>query len=341
MRKYVLGLAAVVAMTVSVAFAATSIVGAGSTFTYPIMSKWTNQYFKLHPDVEINYQSIGSGGGIKQVTEGTVDFGATDGPLNDQQIAEFKQKRGSNVLHFPTVLGGVVPIYNIPGVTAALNFTPAALAGIYLGHITNWGDAEITKANPGVKLPGNDIVVMHRSEGSGTTYCWADFLSKVSPEWKDKVGVGTAISWPVGLGGKGSEGVTGLVKQTPYSIGYVELIYSMQNKISYGNVQNPAGKFIHADLASVTEAAAGAAKTMPSDFRVSITNSPGATAYPISTYTWLLIPQKISDANKKKVIVGFVQWVLTEGQKDAAGLYYAPLPKSVQARELKALATVQ
>ena len=341
MRKYILGLAVVAAMTASVALAATSIIGAGSTFTYPIMSKWTNQYFKLHPDVEINYQSIGSGGGIKQVTEGTVDFGATDGPLNDQQIAEFKQKRGSNVLHFPTVLGGVVPIYNIPGVGATLNFTPAALAGIYLGHITQWNDPEISKPNPGVNLPNHDIVVMHRSEGSGTTYCWADFLSKVSPEWKSKVGVGTAISWPVGLGGKGSEGVTGLVKQTPYSIGYVELIYSMQNKISYGNVQNPSGKFIHADLASVTEAAAGAVKTMPADFRVSITNSPGATAYPISTYTWLLVPQKISDANKKRIIVGFVRWVLTEGQKDAAGLYYAPLPKSVQAKELKQLSTVQ
>ncbi|HEV2178223.1 MAG TPA: phosphate ABC transporter substrate-binding protein PstS [Terriglobia bacterium] len=341
MRKGLLILAVMALLAAGVTMAATSITGAGSTFTYPIMSKWTNQYYKLHPDVQINYQSIGSGGGIKQVTEGTVDFGATDGPLDNQQIAEFKAKRGSNVLHFPTVLGGVVPIYNIPGVTATLNFTPAALAGIYLGHITKWNDAEIAKPNPGVKLPDHDIVVMHRSEGSGTTYCWADFLSKVSPEWKDKVGVGTAISWPVGLGGKGSEGVTGLVKQTPYSIGYVELIYSIQNKLSYGNVENPSGKFIHADLASVTEAAAGAAKTMPADFRVSITNAPGATAYPISTYTWLLVPQKIQDPAKKAAIVGFVHWVLTDGQKDAEPLAYAPLPKSVQAKELKALATVQ
>ncbi|HEV2348967.1 MAG TPA: phosphate ABC transporter substrate-binding protein PstS [Terriglobia bacterium] len=341
MRKFMIVLTFLGILAASVTLATTSIVGAGSTFTYPIMSKWTNQYFKLHPDVEINYQSIGSGGGIKQVTEGTVDFGATDGPLDDKQLAEFKQKRGSNVLHFPTVLGGVVPIYNVPGVNGNLKFTPAALAGIYLGHITKWNDSELTKANPGISLPPHDIVVMHRSEGSGTTYCWADYLSKVSPEWKNNVGVGTAISWPVGLGGKGSEGVTGLVKQTPYSIGYVELIYALQNKLGYGDVQNLSGKFIHADLASVTAAAAGAAKSMPSDFRVSITNAPGPTVYPISTYTWLLVPQKISDPIKKKIVVGFVHWVLTEGQKDAEPLAYAPLPKSVQAKELKQLATVQ
>ena len=315
--------------------------GAGATFPYPIYSKWFDEYHKLHPDIEINYQSIGSGGGIKQVTEGTVDFGATDGPMNDDQLKEFQAKRGSGILHFPTVLGADVPTYNIPGVSQELKFTPEALAGIFLGKITKWNDAELAKANPGVNLPGNDIVVVHRSDGSGTTYIFTDYLSKVSQEWKGKVGKGTSVNWPVGLGGKGNEGVSGLVKQTPNSIGYVELIYAIQNKEPYGSVKNSSGDFVKADLASVTTAAAAAAENMPDDFRVSITNPAGKNGYPISSFTWLLIPSKIADANKKKVITDFLKWMVMDGQKFAEGLSYAPLPKAVVSKETKAISMVQ
>src|ERR1700676_2639045 len=289
-------LAVLALVAIGVAKAALSINGAGATFPNPIYSKWFDDYHKKNPDIEINYQSIGSGGGIRQVMEGTVDFGATDGPMNDEQLKQFKDKRQVGVLHFPTVLGADVPCYNIPGVTEELNFTPEALAGIFLGKITKWNDPELVKANPKSKLPKDDIVVVHRSEGSGTTYIWVDYLAKISPEWKTKVGVGASVNWPVGLGGKGNEGVTGQVKQTPNSIGYVELIYAVQNKIPYGRVRNSAGSFVRADLASVTAAAAGAVKDMPEDFRVSITNAPGKAAYPISSFTWLLIPAKISDA---------------------------------------------
>lgn len=321
--------------------AALSLTGAGATFPYPMYSKWFNEYQKLHPDIEINYQSIGSGGGIKQVTEGTVDFGASDGPMNDKQIAEFKQKRGCDVLHFPTVLGADVPTYNIPGVTGALKFTPDALAGIFLGKITKWNDPEIQKPNPNVKLPNNDLVVVHRSDGSGTTYVWVDFLSKISPEWKQKVGVGTSVNWPVGLGGKGNEGVSGQVKQTEYSIGYVELVYAIQNHLAYGEVRNQSGTFVKADLASVTAAAAGAAENMPDDFRVSITNAPGKAAYPISSFTWLLIPSKIQDPAKQKVIKDFLHWMLGPGQSHTAALAYAKLPKPVVAKEEKAISRIQ
>ena len=341
MRKGTLSVALILVLAASAAVASTSLTGAGSTFTYPILSKWTSEYYKLHPDVQINYQSIGSGGGIKQVTEGTVDFGATDGPMNDEQMKDFKDKRGTDVLHFPTVLGADIPTYNVPGVSATLNFTPDALAGMFLGKITKWNDPEIVKANPGVQLPDHDLIIVHRSDGSGTTYVWVDYLAKISPEWKQKVGVGTSVNWPVGLGGKGNEGVTGQVKQTPYSLGYVELIYAIENKLLYGNVRNSSGSYIHADLASVTAAAAGAANDMPDDFRVSITNAPGKTAYPISSFTWLLIPQKIQDPTKEKVIVDFLHWVLTDGQKYAEPLAYAPLPKSVQAKELKAISKIQ
>src|SRR5439155_17992279 len=264
--------------------------GAGATFPYPIYSKWFDQFHKAN-GTQINYQSVGSGAGIKQVTEGTVDFGATDGPMNDEQIKAYRAKNGTGILHFPTVLGADVPTYNVPGVSESLNFTPEALAGIFLGRISKWNDAAIASANKGVSLPGNDIVVIHRSDGSGTTYIWTDYLSKINGDWKDKVGKGTSVNWPVGLGGKGNEGVSGLVKQTPNSIGYVELIYAAQNKVGYGSVKNSAGTFVKADLASVSEAAAGASKTMPEDFRVSITNSPGKNAYPISSFTWLLIPE--------------------------------------------------
>jgi phosphate transport system substrate-binding protein len=275
------------------------------------------------------------------VTDGTVDFGATDGPMNDDQLKAYRDKHGAPILHFPTVLGAAVPTYNIPGVTTSLNFTPDALAGIFLGRISKWNDPAIANANKGVNLPANDIIVIHRSEGSGTTYIWTDYLSKVSTDWKDKVGKGTAVNWPVGLGGKGNEGVTGLIKQTPNAIGYVELIYAVQNKIPYGAVRNAAGEFVRADLAGVSAAAAAASKTMPEDFRVSITNAPGKGVYPISSFTWLLIPGKFSDATKRDAIKGFVTWMLADGQNYAETLSYAKLPKEVVDRELKAISKIQ
>jgi len=318
-----------------------SINGAGATFPYPMYSKWFDEYHKKNPNLSINYQSIGSGGGIRQITEGTVDFGASDGPMNDEQLKAYQDKHGSAILHFPTVLGAVVPTYNIPGIDVALNFTPEALAGIFLGKITKWNDPAIASVNKGVNLPANDIVVVHRADGSGTTYCWTDYLSKVSDEWKTKIGKNTSVNWPVGLGGKGNEGVTGTVKNTPNSIGYVELIYAEANKIPYGNVKNAAGVFVKASLAGVTAAAAGAAKDMPDDFRVSITNAPGKDAYPISTFTWLLIPAKFSDNAKRDAIKGFVSWMLNDGQNFAEALSYARLPKEVVAKEKKALASIQ
>ena len=318
-----------------------SITGAGATFPYPMYSKWFDEYHKKNPSLEINYQSIGSGGGIKQITEGTVDFGASDGPMTDEQLKTYQDKHGFGILHFPTVLGAVVPTYNIPGVTASLNFTPEALAGIYLGKVTKWNDPLISNVNAGVNLPGDDIIVVHRAESSGTTYVWTDFLSKVSEEWKTKVGKSTAVKWPVGLGGQGNEGVTGTVKNTPDSIGYVELIYAESNKIPYGNVKNAAGAFVKASLAGVTAAAAGAANVMPDDFRVSITNAPGKDAYPIASFTWLLIPSKISDSAKRDAIKGFVSWMLADGQNYAEALSYARLPKEVVAKEKKALTNIQ
>ena len=314
--------------------------GAGATFPYPIYSKWFDEFHKTN-SAQINYQSVGSGAGIKQVTEGTVDFGATDGPMNDDQIKAYRAKNGTGILHFPTVLGAVVPTYNVPGVNTPLNFTPEALAGIFLGRISKWNDPAIANANKGVNLPANDIVVIHRSDGSGTTYIWTDYLSKVSGDWKDKVSKGTSVNWPVGLGGKGNEGVTGLIKQTPSSIGYVELIYAAQNKVPYGTVKNSSGTFVRADLASVTEAASGAVKTMPEDFRVSITNAPGKNAYPISSFTWLLIPEKFKDGGKRDALKGFVKWAITDGQGFAENLSYAKLPKEVVDRELKAIDKVQ
>jgi phosphate transport system substrate-binding protein len=318
-----------------------SINGAGASFPYPMYSKWFDEYHKKNGNVQINYQSIGSGGGIKQVTEGTVDFGASDGPMNDEQLKAFQDKHGFGILHFPTVLGADVPTYNIPGVSSELNFTSDAIAGIFLGKITKWNDPAIAGPNKGVNLPANDIVVVHRSDGSGTSYIWTDYLSKVSDDWKSKVGKGTSVNWPVGLGGKGNEGVAGLIKQTPNSFGYVELIYAIQNSMPYGKVKNSSGAIVKADLPSVTAAAAGAAKDMPSDFRVSITNAPGKNAYPISSFTWLLIPEKFSDASKRDAIKGFVSWMLTDGQNDTEALSYAKLPKEVVAMEKQALAKVQ
>jgi phosphate transport system substrate-binding protein len=314
--------------------------GGGATFPNPIYSKWFSEYNKKFPNIQINYQSQGSSFGIQQVTAGTVDFGAADSPMTDEQIKAFKDKNKYGILHFPTVLGGNAPIYNIPGVTTQLNFTGEALAGIFLGHITKWNDPELTKANPGVNLPDKPIVVVHRSDGSGTTYVWTDYLCKVSKEWETKVGRGNSPMWPVGLGGKGSEGVTGQVKQQPNSIGYVEVLYALQNKLEFGKVKNQAGNFVGADLASVTAAADGALKDMPDDFRVSITNPAGKNSYPISTFTYLLIPEKIADAGKKKAIKDFLAWALKDGQTFCEGLQYAKLPKAVVDKELKAIAKI-
>ncbi len=310
---------------------------AGATFPYPIYSKWFDQYQKLHPDVQINYQSIGSGGGIQQLRAGTVDFGASDMPLNDQLLGTFPFK----LVHFPTVLGAVVPTYNIPGVTAQLKFTPEALAGIYLGKITRWNDPAIAGPNPGVNLPDQTIVVVHRSDGSGTTFVWTDYLSKVSPEWKSQVGSNTSVNWPVGLGGKGNEGVSGLVQQQPYAVGYVELIYALQNHLSYGLVRNSSGRYVKATLESVTAAAAGAAEEMKRDVRVSITDAPGAEAYPICSFTYLLIPEHIADGTKRETIKGFLRWMMTDGQKDCEGLSYARLPRGVVSIETEALNRIQ
>ncbi len=315
--------------------------GAGATFPYPIYSKWFDEFHKKNGNVEINYQSLGSGAGIRQITEGTVDFGASDGPMNDEQLKAYQAKHGFPVLHFPTVLGADVPTYNIPGISAELNFTPDALAGIFLGRISKWNDPAIANVNKGVNLPANDIIVVHRSDGSGTTYIWTDYLSKVNADWRDKVGKGSSVNWPVGLGGKGNENVSGLIKQTPNSIGYVELIYAIQNKMPYGKVKNSSGEFVKADLASVSAAAAGAIKTMPDDFRVSITNAPGKTVYPIASFTWLLIPSKFSDAAKRDALKGFVQWMLADGQNYAESLAYAKLPAEVVAKEVKALSKIQ
>lgn len=317
--------------------AQTLVNGAGATFPYPIYAKWFDAYHKVRPEAQINYQSIGSGGGIRQLLAGTVDFGASDSPMTDEQLSQAKVK----VLHFPTVLGAVVPVYNVPGISRELNFTPEALAGILLGTIKNWNHAEIAKANPGVKLPSSAIIPVHRSDGSGTTFIWTDFLSKTSPEWKSKVGSGTAVRWPAGLGAKGNEGVAGLVKQTPNSIGYIELVYALQNKIPYGRVRNAGGAFVKAELKSVTAAAAGAASKMPDDFRVSITNAPGKDAYPIASFTWLLVPERIQDAKKKAIVTGFLKWMLDAGQKMAEPLGYAPLPSAVTAKEMKAIAKLQ
>ena len=325
---------AVLLLTLSVS-AQTKLNGAGATFPYPIYSKWFNEYHNQHPDIEINYQSIGSGGGIRQVTAGTVDFGASDGPMSDEQLAASTVK----LIHLPTVLGSVVPAYNIPGFKGELKFTPDIIAGIYLGKITSWNDAAIAKANPGVSLPGQSIIVVHRSDGSGTTYIFTDYLSKVSPDWKSQVGKGTSVSWPVGLGAKGNEGVAGMIRQMDGAFGYVELIYALQNNITYGTVKNAAGNFVKASLDSTT-AAAASMKTMPADFRVSITNAPGGDAYPISSFTWLLVPTSWKDKGKEKVFTDFLNWMLDQGQSMTAQLNYAPLPDSVKQKEKAAIQTI-
>ncbi|HEU4401191.1 MAG TPA: phosphate ABC transporter substrate-binding protein PstS [Candidatus Polarisedimenticolia bacterium] len=311
--------------------------GAGATFPYPLYSKWFSEYNALKPDIRINYQSIGSGGGIRQLTNQTVFFGASDGPMTTEQL----QAAPGRVLHFPAILGGVVPIYNLPGIDSELKFDGSVLAGIYLGKITRWNDAAIAKDNPGVGLPDSEITVVHRADGSGTSYIFCDYLAKVSPEYKTKVGVATAVNWPVGIGGKGNEGVAGLVKQTPGAIGYVELIYALQNKIAYGSVRNFSGEFVRASLDSIAAAAVAAASSMPPDFRVSITNAPGKEAYPIASFTWILLYESPKDKTRSRMMVDFMRWALTDGQKYAADLGYAPLPESVVKLEMAALKKIK
>jgi phosphate transport system substrate-binding protein len=334
MRKLVLLF--VCALLAAPVLGQTTLSGAGATFPYPMYSKWFSEYSKSHPGVEINYQSIGSGGGIRQVTAGTVDFGASDMPMTDKQLQDSKTK----ILNLPTVLGADVPAYNLPGVTGEVKFTPEVLAGIFLGKISKWNDKAITSANPGVNFPDKDIIVVHRSDGSGTTFIWTDYLSKVSPEWKGQVGSDTSVKWPVGLGNKGNEGVSGLIRQMSGSIGYVELIYAVQNNIPYGSVRNSAGNFIKASLESVSAAAASSPK-MPPDFRVSITNAPGKDAYPIASFTWLLIPLPSKDPAKGKILNDFLNWMVTDGQKMTAALSYAPLPDNVVAKEKEAIKQVR
>jgi phosphate transport system substrate-binding protein len=327
----------VLAGAASAGAAPIQINGAGATFPYPIYSKWFSEYNKLHPDIQINYQSIGSGGGIRQLTNQTVFFGASDGPMTAEQI----QTAGAKVLHLPTVLGAVVPVYNVPGVSGDLRFSGPLLADIFLGKVAKWNDKAIAAENPGVSLPGDDITVVHRSDGSGTSYIWADYLAKVSPEWSKRVGVATSVNWPVGVGGKGNEGVAGLVKQTPNSIGYVELIYALQNKIPYGTVKNAAGSYVRANLDSVTAAAAATEGKMPPDFRVSITNAAGKDVYPISSFTWLLLYESNKDKARAQAMVDFVKWAITDGQRYAAELGYAPLPASVVKLETEAIKRIK
>lgn len=335
MRRWLM-LLAVVALFAASAAAQTRLNGAGATFPYPIYSKWFSDYNKLKPEVQINYQSIGSGGGIRQVTAGTVDFGATDGPMTDEQLRSAKTK----ILHIPTVLGAVVPAYNLPEVQQELKFTPDALAGIFMGRIRNWNDKAIADANPGVNLPAREIVVVHRSDGSGTTFVWTDYLSKVSNDWKAQVGKGTSVKWPIGLGAKGNEGVAGMIRQMPGAMGYIELIYAEQNKIKHGAVKNAAGEFVKASLQATT-AAAASVKNMPADYRVSITNAPGKDAYPVASFTWLLVPDSGSDASKRKALIEFLNWMLADGQKAASQLNYAPLPAEVAQRVKQTITTLK
>jgi phosphate transport system substrate-binding protein len=314
---------------------AQKLTGAGATFPYPIYSKWFSEYAAAHPGVEINYQSIGSGGGIRQVTAGLVDFGASDMPMTDEALGASKIK----LIHIPTVIGAVVPVFNVPGVSE-VKFSGEVLADIYLGKISNWSDAHIAKDNPGAKLPDQKIIVVHRSDGSGTSYIFTDYLGKVSQEWANGPGKGASPSWPVGVGGKGNEGVAGLVRQLPGAIGYVELIYALQNKIAFGDVKNAAGSWTKASIEGVTEAAASM-KQMPADYRVSITNAPGKNAYPISSFTYMLIPIKSADAAKGKVIKDMMSWIVKSGEGEVSALSYAPLPQNVAEKVLKTVYSLQ
>lgn len=321
------------------AHAQTVVNGAGATFPFPLLSKWSSEYHKVKPDVQVNYQSIGSGGGIRQLLAGTVNFGASDAPMTDEQIAEAEKAHGE-IIHMPETLGAVVVVYNIPGVSRTLKFDGAAIADIYLGKITKWNDERIRKTNPDVKLPNTRIIVAHRADGSGTTYIFADYLSKVSTEWKGRVGKSTSLNWPVGIGAKGNEGISGQVQRTPGAIGYVELIYALQNKIPFGEIKNAAGVFLHPSISGVTAALANVAKALPADLRFSITNAPGKDSYPISSATWLIVYKKQTDRERGKAMVDFIHWVVTEGQKYSADLNYAPLPKQIRQMNLEKLRMV-
>ena len=321
------------------AVAQMKLTGAGATFPYVIYSKWFDLYSQKN-GVQFNYQSIGSGGGIKQVTEGTVDFGASDAFLSEDQMKAIKEKQGTDILHIPTVMGAVVVSYNLPAAGKDLRISPDVLAGIFLGQITNWSDSKIAAINPGKSLPDQAIIVAHRSDGSGTTNIFTDYLVKVSKTWAVNIGKGASVNWPVGLGGKGNEGVAGLIKQSEGSIGYVELAYAVQNNLSYALLQNKAGKFVEATFDGVSAAAAGAAANMPSDFRVMITNADGQDSYPISGFTWLLISKDMKDKSKAQEIVKFLKWAMTDGQSYARALYYAPLPDAVAKMCLKKIDTI-
>jgi phosphate transport system substrate-binding protein len=331
-------MAAVLTVMMAGAAGAQKITAAGATFPYPIYNKWFGEYAAAHPGVEINYQSQGSGAGIKQTSEGTVDFGASDMPVTDEVIAAARVK----FIHIPTVLGAVVPVYNVPGVSKPLNFSGDVIADIYLGNIKRWNDGRISKDNPGVSLPDKQIFPVYRSESSGTTFIFTDYLCKVSPEWASKVGKNSAVKWPgPGIGAKGNEGVSGMVRQTPGAFGYVELIYAIQNKMEYGAVKNSSGKFLLGTPDGVTAAAAASAKTMPADYRVSITNASGPASYPISSFTYLLIPKQFADPAKGVAMKGFLTWMLEHGESEASGMGYAPLPAQVQAMVKKTITTVK
>lgn len=330
-------IAAVLTVIMAGVAGAQNINAAGATFPYPIYNRWFTEYNQQHPNIKINYQSIGSGGGIKQASDGTVDFGASDGPMSDQQLSDAKIK----LLHIPTVLGAVVPVYNLPGINKPLNFSGDVIADIYLGKISKWDDPRLKQDNPGVNLPSKQILPVYRSDGSGTTYIFTDYLSKVNPDWVGRVGKGTSVKWPAGVGAKGNEGVSGMVRQTPGAFGYVELIYALQNKMEYGAVKNAAGKYLQGSPDGVTAAAAAAAKTMPADYRVSITNAPGPNSYPISSFTWLLIPKQFADPAKGAAVKGFLQWMLEHGESEATSMGYAPLPAQVQAMVKKTITTIK
>jgi phosphate transport system substrate-binding protein len=314
------------------------LTGAGATFPYPIYSKWFSDYANA-TGIKINYQSIGSGGGVRQISEQTVDFGASDGPMSDEELAKAK---GGPILHIPTVLGADVITYNVPGVTAVLKLTPSVIADIFMGRIKKWNDTRLASLNPGVSLPSQDILVVHRSDGSGTTYIFTDYLDKVSPAWHSSVGKGKEVKWPVGLGGKGNEGVSGQVKQTPGAVGYVELAYAKQNNLPAALVRNKAGQYVAASVPAVTAAAAGVAQSLPAntDYRISIVDAPGAQSYPISSFTWLLVYQHQTDAVKGKKLVDFLNWAMTEGEKTAPTLDYAPLPAEMVTSVKAKIATI-
>jgi len=340
MKKRLGAVTALIVCWAGPAFAAepapVTLAGAGSTFIYPMLSRWTREYRKTHPAVQISYDPVGSGRGISRVLAGNVDFGASDGPLSDAQIAHAERR----VLHVPVVLGAVVPAYNLPVVGQDLRFTPAALAGIFLGKITRWNDPELVRANPGTPLPARPITVVFRTDGSGTTYVWTDYLSRVDEAWKKQVGFGTTVRFPVGEGAQFNEGVRDVIKSTPYTIGYLQSSYAVEGHVRYGLVENVSGRFVKADAASITAAATAAIGAMPADFRISIANAAGADAYPVSSFSWFLVPVSMADASKRAGTLEFLKWALTDGQKLAAPMNYAPVPEAVASRVIAALSQI-